>query len=169
MRLKKKKMIQSILNTIAFIKKIFTNPLGAVKDIWQKLIDLKNTILNAGVLGVLIFIASYFVAWWAGAIVAFFYVAFKKEIAPKEAFGIGMTAGLVVWTAYAGYLDVMNDGLIAKRIGGLVSVGSIKLSSSNILQITSLIGGLLCAMGGLTGAYAREFLYDTRIKFGLKW
>jgi hypothetical protein len=31
------------------------------------------------------------------------------------------------------------------------------------------MGGLIAAMGAVTGVYARELVYDTRLKFGWKW
>ena len=159
--------MEKILNLIVGIKMLFTNPLGALQNLWQKVIDLKDQIVKAGVLGVLIFAASYFFTWWAGAVISFFYVAFKKEITGKEAFGVGMSAGLLVWAAYAGFLNSSNDGIMAARIGEMVSKGF--LSSANIFHVTGLIGGLICGMGALTGCFAREFLYDTRMKFGWKW
>jgi uncharacterized membrane protein len=160
-------MINKIINTIKTIKNLITDPLGTIKLLWQKIIDLKNQILKAGVLGALILIVSYFTIWWAGAVVAFLYVAFTKEMTPKEAFAIGTTAGITVWAGYAGWLHAANDGILAAKISELISKGAI--DGSNILQITGILGGFICGMAAMTGAYAREWLYDTRIRFGWKW
>ena len=143
------------------------NPAETLKNIWQKIIDLKSQILKAGVLGISIFAASYFFTWWAGAIVAFLYTAFKKEMTAKEAFAVGASAGAIAWAAHAGILNAANGGLLAGKISTLLSKGF--LSSTNLIEITGLIGGLLCGFGAMTGVYLREFLYDTRLKFGWKW
>ncbi len=127
---------------------------------------IKNTLVQAGLLGVLIFAVSYFTTWWAGAVVAFLYAAFKKDMTAGQAFAAGTSAGLLVWSFYAGFLNYANAGVMAARIGEMVSKGF--LTSANMLQITGVIGGLVCGLGAMTGATARDLLYDTRLKFGAK-
>ena len=154
-------------NTILAPVKMVMSPVETLKNIWQKIIELKSQILKAGVLAISVFAASYFFAWWAGAVVAFLYTAFKKEMTAKEAFAVGISAGAIAWATYAGILNAANSGLLAGKISIALSKGA--LSNANLIEITGLIGGLLCGFGAMTGAYLREFLYDTRLKFGLKW
>ncbi len=164
-------MIETIKNKVLApfigLYNVVTNPLQTLKNAWQKLVELKGEILKAGVLGVAIFGASYFFVWWAGAIVSFLYAAFKKDMTAKEAFTVGTSAGAIAWATYAGFLNFQNEGILAGKISVLLSKGA--LSSANILQITGVIGGLLCGLGAMSGTYLREFLYDTRLKFGWKW
>ena len=144
-----------------------TNPVETLKNLWQKIIELKSQILKAGVLAISVFAASYFFIWWAGAVVAFLYTAFKKEMTAKEAFLVGTSAGAIAWATYAGILNAANGGLLAGKISTMLSKGA--LSNANLIEITGLFGGLLCGFSAMTGAYLREFLYDTRLKFGWKW
>ena len=160
-------MIEKIKNIILAPVKMVLNPLETLKNIWQKIIDLKSQILKAGVLAISVFAASCFFTWWAGAVVAFLYTAFKKEMTAKEAFAVGTSAGLIAWATYAGILNAANSGLLASKISIALSKGA--LSNANLIEITGLIGGLLCGFGAMTGVYLREFLYDTRLKFGWKW
>jgi hypothetical protein len=164
-------MIETIKNKVLApfigIYNMVTNPLQTVQNGWQKLVDLRGEILKAGILGVAIFAASYFFVWWAGAVVSFLYAAFKKDMTAKEAFAVGTSAGAIAWATYAGILNSANGGLLAGKMSVLLSKGV--LSSANILQITGVMGGLLCGLGAVSGNYLREFLYDTRLKFGLKW
>ena len=160
-------MIDKIKNTILAPIKMVLSPVETAKNLWQKIIDLRGEILKAGILGVAIFAASYFFIWWAGAIVAFLYAAFKKDMTATEAFTVGTSAGAIAWATYAGILNAGNSGLLAGKVSVLLSKGAV--SGANLLQITGVIGGLLCGMGAMTGVYLREFLYDTRLKFGWKW
>ena len=160
-------MIDKIKNTILAPIKMVMSPLETLKNLWQKVTELKSQILKAGVLAISVFVASYFFIWWAGAVVAFLYTAFKKEMTAKEAFWVGTSAGAIAWATYAGILNAANSGLLAGKVSVLLSKGAV--SGANLLQITGVIGGLLCGMGAMTGVYLREFLYDTRLKFGWKW
>jgi hypothetical protein len=164
-------MIETIKNKVLapFINlyNMVTNPVQTLKNGWQRLIELRGEILKAGILGIAIFAASYFFVWWAGAIVSFLYAAFKKDMTAKEAFAVGASAGAIAWATYAGIINSANEGLLATKISVLLSKGT--LSSAHILQITGAIGGLLCGLGAASGHYLREFLYDTRLKFGWKW
>ena len=50
------------------------------------------------------------------------------------------------------YLHLTNDGILTERIGALLGgIGAI-----GPLLLTSLLGGLACALGMLTGFYARR-------------
>ena len=100
----------------------------------------------------------------------FFYAAFQKELSAKSAFGIGLTTGILLWSVYAGYLNAANSGFLATKIGDLFAKGIPNtITSTHLIELTALIGGLLGAMGATTGVFARELIYDTRLKFGWKW
>lgn len=147
------------------------SPAAIFMGIKGTIIGTVKAIISGGPLVILGFLVSYFTSWWAIAVIAFFFTAFQKDLTPKAAFGICMAAGVVVWSAYATYLNAMNDGLIGTRIGSMLTGNQDKfnISATNLIQATGLMGGLLAAMGGMTGALARDFFYDTRLKFGWKW
>jgi hypothetical protein len=154
---------------IALIKSKLS-PAALLLGAKNAMVSLYEAVLKGGPLAIVGFIASYFFAWWSVAVVTFFYAAFQKELSAKSAFGIGMTAGILLWSVYAIYLNTANDGFLASKIGLMFTngIGS-GISASQLIQITSVMGGLMAAMGAVTGVYAREMVYDTRLKFGWKW
>lgn len=140
------------------------------------ILGLKNTaisiyqaVIKAGPLAAVAFIFSYVFHWTAIAAVMFFYAAFKKDWQLKPALGIGLTTGILLWGLFAFILNMLNDGLIASRIGALLAGGVGAVTNAQLIEITALIGGLLGALGAASGVFAREFLYDMRLKFDWKW
>jgi hypothetical protein len=158
-----------MLNTYIDTLKAKLNPLALIATAKNAIVGLFQAIVKSGLITIIGFIGSYFFAWWSMALVAFFYAAFKKDLSLKSAFGLCFTAGVVLWSVYAIFLNTANDGFLASKMGSLLTGGISPISPSQLIQGTSLIGGLLSAMGGVTGVFAREFVYDTRLKFGWKW
>jgi hypothetical protein len=161
-----KKMKERIID---FIKSKLS-PAAILLGAKNAMLSLYEAVLKGGPLAIVGFIASYFFAWWGVAVVMFFYTAFQKEMNVKSAFGIGLTTGILLWSVYAIFLNSANEGFLASKIGSMLTggVGS-GISASQLIQITSVMGGLIAAMGAVTGVYARELVYDTRLKFGWKW
>jgi hypothetical protein len=158
-----------MLNTYINTLKAKLNPLALLTTAKNAIITLYQTIVQAGPMILVGFIVSYFFAWWGMALVTFFYAAFKKDLNVKSAFGLCLTAGITLWSVYSIFLNTANDGFLAAKMGSLLTGGISSISPSQLIQGTALIGGLLSAMGGVTGVLAREFVYDTRLKFGWKW
>lgn len=144
------------------------SPMNILMGIKDALIGLVKAVINGGPLALLGFIASYFTTWWAIAIVGFFYAAFQKNLSAKQAFASGTAAGTALWTVYATWLSMSNNHSLAIKIGSMLTGGIGGLSPVELITITGLMGGLVTALGCLAGVYAREFLYDSRLKFGWK-
>jgi hypothetical protein len=155
-------------NFISKLQSKFT-PTAIIAGLKQTAITLYQAILKAGPLAAVAFIFSYIFHWAAIAAVMFFYAAFKKDWQLKSALGIGFTTGVLLWTLYATYLNIANEGLIASRIGALLTGGIGALSAAQLIEMTAILGGALGALGAATGVLAREFLYDMRLKFDWKW
>jgi hypothetical protein len=146
------------------------SPAALLTTAKEGVISLYQAILKAGPIAIVAFIVSYFFAWWGILVVLFFYAAFQKELSAKSAFGIGMTTGILLWSVYSIYLDTANEGFLATKIGSMFAKGIPNtITSTHLIEITAFIGGLLGAMGATTGVFARELIYDTRLKFGWKW
>jgi hypothetical protein len=146
------------------------NPAALLTTAKEGAISLYQAVLKAGPIAIVAFIISYFFTWWGILVVMFFYAAFQKELSAKNAFGIGMTTGILLWSVYAGYLNTANSGFLATKVGDLFAKGIPNtITPAYLIQGTALIGGLLGAMGAATGVFARELIYDTRLKFGWKW
>ncbi len=145
------------------------NPAAILLGLKNTLTTVFQAIVKGGPLAIVGFIVSYLFAWWGIVIVAFFYAAFNKELEAKSAFGICLAAGTTLWAVYATYLNFSNEGLIGSRIGTMLTGGVSNISNLKLIEITGAIGGILAAMGGITGVFAREFVYDTRLKFGWNW
>jgi hypothetical protein len=145
------------------------SPASIVLGLKNTLTAIYQAVMKGWPLAIVGFIVSYFFAWWGIAVVTFFYAAFKKELEATTAFGICLAAGVLLWSLYATYLNLSNDGLIGSRIGTMLTKGVGNISNLKLIELTGLIGGLIAAMGGVTGVYAREMVYDTRLKFGWKW
>jgi hypothetical protein len=88
--------------------------------------------------------------WWSiapvGAIAAFLF-----PIGIGASWLTGFLAGALLWFANAYVPDHANAGMLSDKIGQLF----MGISSMKILLITAVLGGLLGALGVVTGHYAR--------------
>ncbi|GLR15781.1 hypothetical protein [Portibacter lacus] len=89
--------------------------------------------------------------WWMISI-----VAIMSAFLLKHKFGLsvmfGFLAGFVLWAGFSLYLDVENQSILSPKIGLLFG----GLSSTAVIAVTGLIGGLIVAMGSAVGAAIRE-------------
>jgi hypothetical protein len=99
---------------------------------------------------VLGFIFQLFLPWWIITPIAAI-LAWVMQLNPRQAFAASLLAGLLLWGGYAIYLD---NGILSSRMGQMMG----GLPPSLIFLLTSLVGGLLAAMGGVTGSLGREIL-----------
>lgn len=99
---------------------------------------------------VLGFIFQLFLPWWIITLIAA-ALAWLLELPPRQAFTASLIGGLLLWGGYAIYLD---NGILSGRLGQMMG----GLSPVLIFILTSLVGGLLAAMGGVTGSLGRELM-----------
>ncbi|PHN02830.1 hypothetical protein [Flavilitoribacter nigricans] len=110
---------------------------------------VKFLLFFAGLL-VLGFIFQLFLPWWIITPIAAI-LAWLLRLNPRQAFTASLIAGLLLWGGYAIYLD---NGILSNRLGAMMG----GLPSALIFVLTSLVGGLLAAMGGVTGSLGREIM-----------
>lgn len=113
---------------------------------------MKITLFFVGLL-VLGFIFQLFLPWWIITPIAAI-LAWILKLSPKQAFSGALLAGLILWGGYAIYLD---NGVLSSRLAKMMG----DLPSALIFLLTSLVGGLLAAMGGVTGSLGRAAVGGT--------
>jgi hypothetical protein len=96
-----------------------------------------------------------FLPWWSIALGAFL-TGFIMKTKPANLFISSFVAGLLLWGGTALLINSGNDGILAARIGELFQgIGTI-----GILLLTMIFGGLLAAMGGMTGSLLRGLIVE---------
>lgn len=101
-------------------------------------------------------ILQYFFPWWtmplAAALLA---VAFR--LLPGQAFLAALLGAALLWGGYAAYLNALNEGILAARMGGLFG----GLGAGMMVALTALFGGLFGALGGWVGSLANQALFSS--------
>ena len=89
--------------------------------------------------------------WWSFAICAFI-VAIAIHQKAWKAFLSGFIALALLWGLMAAYYDLNNDHFLSTKIAGVFSLGS----STLLLVVTALVGGLVAGFAALTGSFLRK-------------
>ena len=92
--------------------------------------------------------------WWITAVVAA-GVAFFIPIKTFHGFAVGLGAFGLLWGLQAYNLNMMNQELLATKMGELF--GGFK--PIHLVYATSLIGGLLGSFGAMTGSLFRQIFF----------
>jgi len=113
-----------------------------------------------GLVGTLIlgFIAHYFLPYWSLALVGGIIGAL---VGGKgwEGFLYGFAGGILLWGGKVFWIDTINESILSQQLGELLTTGKVGL-----LMLTTLVGGLLGGLGGMTGALGREMLMPPKKK-----
>lgn len=128
-------------------------------------IDISNTsskgFNNTIVKGILITLAlglivQLFLPWWSMAVTSFLVGIWLYE-SPIKSFLYGTIAMALLWSVYAMMLSSGNGGImnaaIAKMLGG-------KISGTQLIYATGLIGGLVSGMAAMTGSFLKQILLN---------
>jgi hypothetical protein len=91
--------------------------------------------------------------WWS-IILAAAVLALGFNLKAWPAFWGGFLAVALLWGSYAAYINVLNEGLLAGRMGELLG----GLSAPLMVLVTALFGGIFGGLGGLLGSLARNLL-----------
>ncbi|RME93363.1 MAG: hypothetical protein D6772_15995 [Bacteroidetes bacterium] len=70
----------------------------------------------------------------------------------SKVFGMGFLAGLLLWGGYAAYLNALNEGILATRLGETFG----GLSASMLVAVTGLLGAIYAGLGVWVGALGRR-------------
>lgn len=119
---------------------------------------MKSTLLHALYIGLMALVLQYFLPWWT-AVIAGAVIGMVCSGRSLSAFWSGFLGVGLLWMVAALYIHLANDALLTTRVAGMMGLPYPSL----IILMTTLIGALSGALGGLTGYYlkssARSFMY----------
>ncbi len=92
-----------------------------------------------------------FLPWWSLAVAAFL-LALWFPFSPREAFLAAFLGAALLWGGYAGYLNMLNDGILAGKMGELFGVSG----AWTMVLTAGLFGGLFGGLGAWTASLARQ-------------
>ncbi len=98
------------------------------------------------------FLAGLYAPWWSVAIVAFI-VSLIVHQKPALSFIGGFLGVFVVWVVLAAIINSSNAGILASKIGGLLSVGN---SPAIMILVTGFVGGLVGGFAALAASFLRR-------------
>ncbi|MDX1910590.1 MAG: hypothetical protein SFV22_03845 [Saprospiraceae bacterium] len=114
---------------------------------------IKNFLIGVLVIFLLGNLCRLGLPWWILAPLA----AIAGWIIPKSGYGAflsGFTGGFLCWLIAAWLPDQSNSSLLSTKVGQLF----LGASPVTLLLVTALMGGLIGAMGALTGHLAKDAL-----------
>jgi hypothetical protein len=96
--------------------------------------------------------APLYFPWWSFAVTSFIVALFvhQKAWAGFAATFLGL---FLLWGIMALIIDNRNDHLLSQKIAELLPLHG---SSTLLIFITALIGGLISGFAGLSGSFARK-------------
>lgn len=99
------------------------------------------------------YIAAYFFPWWTLVICAG-VVAMCLSLNKRAAFLGGFVGISLLWMLLATLLDVSNNSLLSAKMALLLGLQS----TTVLILLTGLVGGLLGGLGALSGQQLRTLL-----------
>jgi hypothetical protein len=95
--------------------------------------------------------------WWSLAGGAFLLGAVGTRRG-GQAFGVGFGGAALSWLLPALWLSARNDGLLARRVAGLLPLGG---SVPALLLATAVVAGLVGGLAMLAGCWLRQAIRPT--------
>ncbi len=102
-------------------------------------------------------VSQLYSPWWTMAIVGAL-AAFLFHKRKWSSFLIGLIGGGLLWLIPAFMANAANDHLLAQKVGLLLG----GLSSTQLLLLTTALGGLTTALGAWTGSAGRYLLQNEK-------
>lgn len=102
--------------------------------------------------GLLAFVLGLYLPWWTVAISAL-VVAFVVKQKPFYSWLSGFLGIGLLWILLAVVRNAGNDGVLAKKIADLFSLGG---SAMALIFVTGLVGALVGGLGALTGVFLHK-------------
>lgn len=108
-------------------------------------------LLSILLIAFLSFLCGLFLPWWSIAIVAFVITMLIPQ-ASSTGFLSGFLGIFLLWGILAFWIDIKNDGILAKKIALLFSLGA---QSILIILVTAVVGALVAGFAGMAGSSLR--------------
>ncbi|QHV98478.1 hypothetical protein [Spirosoma endbachense] len=103
-------------------------------------------------------LAQLIFPWWSLAIIAFLVCLWRSQSAGR-AFFYGFMGIALIWIAYALLIHLRTDGILTGRMSQLL----FKTTNAILpLMVTTLIGGLVGGLAGLSGFFVRQVTVNQR-------
>lgn len=109
--------------------------------------------MNFIIIFILTAIFQVFAPWWVIALIPFLVSSWRPADA-RAAFLTGFAAIGVLWFSYGLYLHVNSEGSMSNRIAEIFSLPG----GMVLLAVTTLVGGLVGGMAGLSGYFVRQLV-----------
>ncbi len=97
------------------------------------------------------FISGLFLPWW-GIAISSLLVAVLIHQKGGKAFLSGFLGLFILWAALAWWIDMKNNGVLSKKIAGILPLGG---NSLLLILVTGLVGGLVAGFAAMSGSYLR--------------
>lgn len=114
---------------------------------------MKNTLLAALLILALGQISHFGLPWWTLAIIAGI-TGWLLVLNAWQAFFAGLIGGSTLWFIAAWLQDNANNSALSAKVGQLFQGAS----SFQLLLLTGFLGGLIGALGALTGKFAKDLV-----------
>jgi hypothetical protein len=122
-------------------------------------VDLLKIIVNMKfiIAAVLMALASYIVGLftlfpWYSFVFVVALIGWLITLKPLASFAAGFVGLFVLWMLLALLKDIPNNHILSSKVAQLLPLGG---SSTLLIIITGIIGGLLGGLGALTGSYGK--------------
>jgi hypothetical protein len=96
-------------------------------------------------------ILQFFTPWWSIALIPFIIAAWRPTTS-RNSFLSGFLAIALLWCVYGLYLHITTQGAMSNKIAEIFSLPNGIL----LLIVTTLIGGLVGGLAGLSGYFIRR-------------
>jgi len=104
---------------------------------------------------VLSFLLQLLLPWWIIAPVAFI-CCFLKARKTGQAFLISFLAIFILWLIACVILSSQNDHILSTRVAQMLGLGSSTYSWLLVATISSLLGGIVAGIAGISGFLLRR-------------
>jgi hypothetical protein len=102
----------------------------------------------------LAYIGGLYLPWWSIAIAACI-VAFAVNQSPAKSFIIAFMSLFALWAVLAFIIDQHNESILSQKIAQVIPLGG---STTLIILVTAIVGGLVAGFAALTGSLLRKML-----------
>lgn len=100
---------------------------------------------------------SVTIPWWNFAVIAFIVCVWRAK-SGWQAFSISFAAIAVLWLATTAYIDELNKSRLSAKVAVIFSLSH----PFYLILITSILGGLVAGMAGLSGYLLKRSLSQRR-------
>lgn len=115
---------------------------------------MKSTLFLFLLILVLATVVQLFLPWWVITPLCL-GLAFFSSASAGQSFGAGFLGIGLGWLGLAGWLNMLNNGLLAHRVAQLLPLGG---SSVALILVTAVVGGLVGGLAALAGTWTRQAL-----------